>query len=113
LGPLGTAATNRPIVPAPGDYNDGEIGGMMVGGGKPKYTEKACLSATLSTTNPSCSARTRTRAAAVGSQRLAARAMARSSRDNIRSRDNLSSICKHIYVLAAAVCVVDTQLRHG
>jgi hypothetical protein len=28
LGPLGTAATNRPIVPAPGDY-DGEIVGMI------------------------------------------------------------------------------------
>jgi hypothetical protein len=24
LGSLGTAATNRPIVPAPGDYDDGE-----------------------------------------------------------------------------------------
>jgi hypothetical protein len=34
LGPLGTAATNRPIVPALGDYNDGEIGGMMIGRGK-------------------------------------------------------------------------------
>jgi hypothetical protein len=33
LGPLGTAATNRPIVPAPGDYDDGEIGGMMIGRG--------------------------------------------------------------------------------
>jgi hypothetical protein len=31
LGPLGTAAINRPIVPAPGDYDDGEIGGMMIG----------------------------------------------------------------------------------
>jgi hypothetical protein len=30
LGPLGTAATNRPIVPTPGDYDDGEIGGMMI-----------------------------------------------------------------------------------
>jgi hypothetical protein len=29
LGPLNTAATNRPIVPAPGDYDDGEIGGMI------------------------------------------------------------------------------------
>jgi hypothetical protein len=29
LGPLGTAATNRPTVPAPGDYDDGEIGGMI------------------------------------------------------------------------------------
>jgi hypothetical protein len=25
-------ATNRPIVPAPGDYGDGEIGGIMIGG---------------------------------------------------------------------------------
>jgi hypothetical protein len=33
LGPLGTAATNRPIVPAPGNYDDGEIGGMMIGTG--------------------------------------------------------------------------------
>jgi hypothetical protein len=29
LGPLGTAATKRPIVPAPGDYGDGEVGGMI------------------------------------------------------------------------------------
>jgi hypothetical protein len=33
LGPLGTAATNRPIVPAAGDYDDGEIGRMMIGRG--------------------------------------------------------------------------------
>jgi hypothetical protein len=33
LGPLGTAATNRPIVPAPFVYDDGEIGGMMIGRG--------------------------------------------------------------------------------
>jgi hypothetical protein len=29
LGPLGTAAINRPIVSAPGDYDDGEIGGII------------------------------------------------------------------------------------
>jgi hypothetical protein len=34
LGPLGTAATNRPIVPAPGDYDDGEIGWMIGRGTK-------------------------------------------------------------------------------
>jgi hypothetical protein len=28
-GPLGTAVTNRPIVSAPGDYDDEEIGGMI------------------------------------------------------------------------------------
>jgi hypothetical protein len=33
LGPLGTAATNRPVVPTPGDYDEGEIGGMMIGRG--------------------------------------------------------------------------------
>jgi hypothetical protein len=33
LSPLGTAATYRRIVPAPGDYDDGEIGGMMIGKG--------------------------------------------------------------------------------
>jgi hypothetical protein len=31
LGPLGTAANNRPIVPAPGVYDDEEIGGIMIG----------------------------------------------------------------------------------
>jgi hypothetical protein len=31
LGPLGTAATDWPIVPAPGDDDDGEFGGMKIG----------------------------------------------------------------------------------
>jgi hypothetical protein len=30
LGPLGTAATDWPIVPAPGDYDDGEFRGMKI-----------------------------------------------------------------------------------
>jgi hypothetical protein len=46
LGPFGTSATEWPIVPAPGDYDDGEFGGMKIG------REKTCPSATLSTTNP-------------------------------------------------------------
>jgi hypothetical protein len=33
LGPLGTSATNWPIVPAPGDKDNGEFGGMMIGRG--------------------------------------------------------------------------------
>jgi hypothetical protein len=68
-GPLGTAATNRPIVPDPGDYDDGEIGGMMIGRGTEVLGENL-PQCTLSTTNPTCSVRMRTRAAAVGSQRL-------------------------------------------
>jgi hypothetical protein len=51
LGPLGTSATYWPLVPAPGDCEDGEFGGMN-GNGKPKYSEKTCPDTTLSTTNP-------------------------------------------------------------
>jgi hypothetical protein len=51
LGPVGTAATNKPIVPAPGDYDDGEIGGL-IGSGNRSTREKTCPSDALSTTNP-------------------------------------------------------------
>jgi hypothetical protein len=62
-----------------GDGDCGEIGGMKIVQGKPEYSEKKpAPSATLSTTNPTClSPRCDwTLAAAVGSQRLTARAMA-------------------------------------
>jgi hypothetical protein len=51
LGPLGTTATERPIVPAPGDYDDGGIGGMMIGRENRSIRRKP---APLSTTNPTC-----------------------------------------------------------
>jgi hypothetical protein len=35
-----------------GDGDYGEIGGIKIGMGKPKYSEKTYPSATLSTTNP-------------------------------------------------------------
>jgi hypothetical protein len=70
LGPLGTAATNRPTVLAPADYDDGEIG-EMIGRGNRSTLRKTCPSAALSTTNPHA-ARKRTRAAVVGSHRLTA-----------------------------------------
>jgi hypothetical protein len=47
------------------------------GQGKPKYSEKTCPNTTLFATNPTCQTRARTQAAAVGSQRLTASAMAR------------------------------------
>jgi hypothetical protein len=31
LGPLGTSATDWPIVPVPGEYGDEEFGGMKIG----------------------------------------------------------------------------------
>jgi hypothetical protein len=67
LGPLGTAATNRPIVPIPGDYDDGEIGGM-IGRGK-RSTRRKPVPVPLCPQTPHA-ARTRTRAASLGSQRL-------------------------------------------
>jgi hypothetical protein len=41
-------------MPAPGDYDDGEIGGMIGWQGKPKYWKKTCPSAVLSTKNSTC-----------------------------------------------------------
>jgi hypothetical protein len=70
LGPLGTAATSRPIVPAPGDYDDGEIGGMNGRGNRSTRIKPAPVS--LYPPQTPHAARTRTRAAAVGSQRLTA-----------------------------------------
>jgi hypothetical protein len=44
LGPLGTAATNKTVVPAPGDYDDdGEIGGIMIGRGNRSTWRKPAL----------------------------------------------------------------------
>jgi hypothetical protein len=51
FGPLGTTVTNRPIVRAPGDYDDGEIGGMMIGKGT-EVTGENLPQCRLSTTNP-------------------------------------------------------------
>jgi hypothetical protein len=70
LGPLATAATNWPIVPAPGDYDDREIGGMIGKGNRSTRRKPAPMLLCLPQTPHA--ARTRTRAAAVGSQRLTA-----------------------------------------
>jgi hypothetical protein len=70
LGPLGSAATNRPIVPALGDYDDGEIGGMI--GRENRSTRGKPAPVPLCPPQTPHAARTRTRAAAVGSQRLIA-----------------------------------------
>jgi hypothetical protein len=79
LGPLSTAATNRPIVPAPGDYDDGQIGGMI---GRGNWsTRRKPAPVPLSPLQTPHAARTRTRAAAVGSQRLTASVTARPSVD--------------------------------
>jgi hypothetical protein len=67
LGTLGTAATDWPIVPAPGNYDDGEFDGRGNRSTRRKPTPAPhCPQIPLDQT------RDRTRAAAVGSRRLTA-----------------------------------------
>jgi hypothetical protein len=68
LDPLSSAATNRPIMPAPGDFDDGEIGGMIGRGNRSTRRKPAPIP--LCPPQTPHAARTQTRAAAVGSQRL-------------------------------------------
>jgi hypothetical protein len=70
LSPLSTAATNRPIVPAPGDCDDGEIGGMIGRGNR--STRRKPAPVPLCPPQTPHAARTRTLATTVGSQRLTA-----------------------------------------
>jgi hypothetical protein len=65
LGPLGTAATNRRIVPASGDY-DGEIGGKI--GRENRSTPSNLAPVPLCPPQTPHAARKRTRAAALGNQ---------------------------------------------
>jgi hypothetical protein len=51
LRPLGTAATSRPIVPAPGDYDDGKFGGMIRKGNR-STRRKPAPAPLYTTTNP-------------------------------------------------------------
>jgi hypothetical protein len=71
LGPLGTAAPNRPIVPFTGDYDEGEMSGMMIGKGN-RSTRRKPAAVPLCPPQIPHAAWTRTRAASLGSQRLTA-----------------------------------------
>jgi hypothetical protein len=98
LGPLGTAATNRPIVPVPGDY-DTKIGGTIGRGNRSTRRKPAPLP--LCPPQTPHAARTRSQAAAVGSQRLTALATARPSRClamNIYSNFTISTFGRHVTI---------------
>jgi hypothetical protein len=64
------SATNKPIVLPPGDYDDGEIGGMI--GRGTRSTRRKPAPVPLCPPQIPHATRTRTRAVAVGSQGLAA-----------------------------------------
>jgi hypothetical protein len=67
LGPLCTSATEWPIVPALGDYDDGEFGGMKIGRGNRSTRRKPAPTPLCPPQIPLDQT-----AAAVGSQRLTA-----------------------------------------
>jgi hypothetical protein len=72
LGPLDTSATEWPIVSAPGDYDDGEFGGMKIGRRNRSSRRKPAPAPLCPPQIPLDQTRARTRAAAVRSQRLTA-----------------------------------------
>jgi hypothetical protein len=129
LGPLGMSATRWPIVPAPGDCEDGEFGGMN-GRGNWSTRRKPAPTPLFPPQIPLDQTRDWTRAAKVGSQQLTASAMVRPCTDH--SRANLSrmnrrrntlwlvsarlSYCPHcMYVFAGFVqclCGQNYQHRH-
>jgi hypothetical protein len=61
-----------PIVPAPGDYDDGEFGGMKTGRGNRSSRRNPATAPLCPPEIPLDQTQDRTRAAAVGSQRLTA-----------------------------------------
>jgi hypothetical protein len=63
LGVLGTAATDWPIVPTPGDHDDGEFGGMKIGRGNRSSRRKPTSAPLCPPQVPLDQTRDRTRAA--------------------------------------------------
>jgi hypothetical protein len=86
MGPLGTSATEWPIVPAPGDYDDGDFGGIKTGSGNRSTRRKPAAA-------PLCPPQIPLDQTRVESQRLTAFAMARPS----TSLNNLL-VCIHDFV---------------
>jgi hypothetical protein len=72
VSPLGTAATNCPVIPAPGDNECGAVDGMRIGRGN-RSTRRTLAPVPLCPPQiPHDLAWARTRAAAVGSRPLSA-----------------------------------------
>jgi hypothetical protein len=67
-GPLGTSPTKWSIVRAPGDCDDGKFGGMKIGRGNRSTRRKPAQVPLCPPQIPLDQTRSRTRAAAVGSQ---------------------------------------------
>jgi hypothetical protein len=93
LSPLCTSATEWPIVLAPGDYDDGEFDGMKIDSGNRSTRRKPALAPLCTTQIPLDQTRVWTRAAAMGSQRLTAWAMARPTSSATLVTDSETTRC--------------------
>jgi hypothetical protein len=123
LGPLGTSATEWPIVPASGDYDDGEFGGMKIGRGNRSTRIKPAPVPLCPPQIPLDQSLARTRAAAVGSQRLTAWAMARPQNNVVTMyistwlwntlKNILGTICKEHHLSHCSVVGWGTMLQTG
>jgi hypothetical protein len=118
LDPLGTWAIYWPIVPAPGDCEDGEFGGMTIGRESRSTRRKPAPAPLCPRQIPLDQTRGRTRAAVVGSQRLTVWVMAQPSKEvkyhgyenkRVRFRAFVISVMKHG---AAVARLRDAQWRH-
>jgi hypothetical protein len=72
MDPLGTSATEWPIVPAPGHYDYGVFGGIKIGRGNRSTRRKPAPAPLCPPQIPLDQTGAGTRAAAVGSRRLTA-----------------------------------------
>jgi hypothetical protein len=106
LGPLGTSATEWPIIPAPGDYGDGEFGGMKIGRGNRSTRRKRAQAPLCSTQIPLDKTRARTRAAAVGWLWLVFTVFGRSNAGIVGSnRTQGMDVCVCFYSVFMLSCV--------
>jgi hypothetical protein len=105
-------AAEWPVVPAPGDYDDGEFGGINIGRGNRSTRRKPAPTSLCLPQIPLDQTRARTWAAEVGSQRLTAWAMARLS--SIFARDEIpfgiSPIIKYLWLSLRELFLYSTPL---
>jgi hypothetical protein len=108
LGPLGTAATNRPTVPTPSDYDDGEIGGMMIGRGNRSARRKPDP-VPLCPLQITHAARTRTRAGSFSCKHIRLNDAVLNNRDNFRLKIIIESAFRMIIYTAG---IMFNVLKH-
>jgi hypothetical protein len=100
VGPISTSATEWPIVPAPGDYDDGEFVGMKIGRGNRSTRRKPAPASLCPPQIPLDQTRARTRTAAVVSQWLSRTYVHSAHTAKIRQSECSLHFQKHFLILS-------------